>query len=226
MCSTKRAPTIVLNTSMPPSSPDVHANQYPKVESIACLHLEAPFEQDMHDMVEAIMEVADPYADDMKEESHIPLYEGSKISRLKMMLLLLNLQASFGWSDKSVTELFKFLKTQILPPQNAMPSSKDDAKKILQKLGMDYNTIHAYPNDCVLFQKDYANLERYPICNANRFHQDVQGDGILEKVLRHFPLVPRIMHMFRCPSIASLMSWHFQNCFMDGIQRILADCTT
>ena len=87
-----------------------------------------------------------------------------------------------------------------------MPSSSNDAKNILQKLGMDYNTIHACPNNCVLFQKEYANLERCPICNANRYHKDVQGDGIPKKVLRHFPLVPHIMHMFRCPSIVSLMS--------------------
>ena len=105
----------------------------------------------MHDMVEAIMEVADPRVNDMKEEAHIPLYEGSKISHLKTMLLLLNLQASFGWSDKSVTKLFKLLKTQIVLPQNEMPCRRDDAKKILQKLGMDYNTIYACPNDYVLF---------------------------------------------------------------------------
>ena len=28
------------------------------------------------------------------------------------------------------------------------------------------------------------------------------------KVLRHFPIIPRIRNMFRCKAIAELMTWH------------------
>ena len=43
------------------------------------------------------------------------------------------------------------------------------------------------------------------------------------KFLRHFPLIPRIKHMFRCKEIASLMSWHVENRSTDGIMRIPSD---
>ncbi len=93
---------------MTPSSPDAHtievappdeSDEHPSVEML---------ESEMNDMVEAIFEATDPIADDMKQEARTTLYEGSRISRLKTVLALLNLQASFGWSDKSVTELFRY----------------------------------------------------------------------------------------------------------------------
>ena len=40
------------------------------------------------------------------------------------------------------------------------------------------------------------------------YKEDVQGDMIPHKVLRHFSLIPRIKHMFRCKGIANCMSWH------------------
>lgn len=120
--------------------------------------------------------------------------------------------------------VYRLLKNHILPAQNTMPSCRDDARKILQKLGVDYDTIHACPNDCVLFRKEYAELEKCPTCGTNRYRKDLQGSTVPEKVLRHFPLIPRIQHMFRCKTIAGLMSWHSQNRSKDGIQRIPADC--
>ena len=85
--------------AMTPSSLDRHTIKDPPVEML---------EEEMNDMVEAIFEATDPIADDMKQEARTALYEGSRISRLKTVLALLNLQASFGWSDKSVTELFRY----------------------------------------------------------------------------------------------------------------------
>ena len=76
----------------------------------------------------------------------------------------------------------------------------------------------------MLFPKEYVELEKCPKCNADRYCKDVQGDAVLEKVLRHFPLLPRIQHMIRCKSIARLMSWHSQNKSTDGMQRIPANC--
>jgi hypothetical protein len=102
-----------VNISMASTSPEVHANEYPQVESNDYPHMEIPFEPEMDEMVEAIMEATDPVADDIKQEARTPLYEGSRISRLKTLLALLNLQASFGWSDKSVTELFRYASSDV-----------------------------------------------------------------------------------------------------------------
>ena len=67
-------------------------------------------------------------------------------------------------------------------------------------------------------------MEKCPTCGADRYRKDLQGGIVPEKVLRHFPLIPRIKHMFRCKTIARLMSWHSQNRSTDGVQRIPADC--
>ena len=70
--------------------------------------MDIPFETDMDEMVEAIMKATDRVVDDIKQEARTTLYEGSRISCMKSLLALLNLQASFGRSDKSVTKLFKY----------------------------------------------------------------------------------------------------------------------
>ena len=93
---------------MASTSAEVDVNEYPQVDPNDYPHMEIPFEPEMDEMVEAIMEATDPDADDIKQEACTALYEGSRISRLKTLLALLNLQASFGWSDKNVTELFRY----------------------------------------------------------------------------------------------------------------------
>ncbi|MCO5556418.1 hypothetical protein L7F22_009967 [Adiantum nelumboides] len=104
-----------------------------------------------------------------------------------------------------------------------MPESRNAAKKTLATLGLDYESIHACPNDHVLFRKELAKEVHCPQCHASRYREDVQGNKVPAKVLRHFPLIPRIKHMFRCKEIAGLMSWHANNKSIDGMMRVPAD---
>ena len=150
------------------------------------------------------------------------LYEGAKVSKLRTLLGILNLQSVYGWSDASVTALFALLK-QILPKGNCMPESRSAGKRILTTLGLDYESIHVCPNDHVLFKKELANKVKCPTCAAPRYREDLQGDRIPNKVVRHFPLIPRIKHIFRCKGIASLMSCHATNKSTDGKMRVPAD---
>ena len=101
-----------------------------------------------------------------------------------------------------------------------MPKSQTEAKKTLATLGLDYEVIHTCPNDHVLFGKELANEVLCPQCGASRYQEDVQGDKVPRKVLRHFPLIPHIKHMFRCKKIASLMSWHGDKKSKDGTMGV------
>ena len=103
------------------------------------------------------------------------------------------------------------------------PQQRNAAKKTLATLGLDYENIHACPNDHVLFRKELANEVRCPQCHASHFREDVQGNRVPNKVLRHFPLIPRIKHMFRCREIPGLMSWHAENRSTDGNMCAPAD---
>lgn len=45
----------------------------------------------------------------LRKEADTPLYPGASISRLATSILILNLQATYKWSDRSVTSLFGYL---------------------------------------------------------------------------------------------------------------------
>ena len=49
----------------------------------------------------------EPKEEVMRKLARLPLYNGANISVLRASLTMLNLQSIFGWSDASVTELFK-----------------------------------------------------------------------------------------------------------------------
>ena len=102
----------------------------------------------------------------------------------------------------------RLLKDHFLSDGYDMPPTRGDAKKLLKSVGMDYTKIHACPNDCVLFCNEYEHLHICPKCGEKRFTEDLVGEAIPPKVLFHFSIIPRIKSMFRCKSIAQLMSWH------------------
>ena len=117
----------------------------------------------------------------------------------------------------------RLLKDQILPAGNEMPPTRTDAKKLLTSIGMEYNKIHACRNDCILFRKEHEHLQECPQCGSSRYREDVIGKAIPVKVLRHFPIIPRIKSMFRCKDIARLMTWHQSTRSTDEVMRVPAD---
>ena len=85
----------------------------------------------------------------LENNSVKPLYLGcTTFTRLSRVLALLNLKERFGWSDKSFTELLVLLKN-MLPEDNMLPKNHYEVKKILCLVGMEYQKIHACPNDCI-----------------------------------------------------------------------------
>ena len=97
----------------------------------------------------------------IKEQCNKLLYKGEKVSKLRVLLGLLNLQTIYGWSDVSVIALFQLLH-KILPEGNCMLESRTEAKKTLATLGLDYEGIHACHNDYVFFRKEIANEVQCP----------------------------------------------------------------
>ena len=51
---------------------------------------------------------ADKDHQNMRKLARLPLYNGAKISVLRASLAMLNLQSIYGWSDASVSELFRY----------------------------------------------------------------------------------------------------------------------
>lgn len=150
-----------------------------------------------------------------------PLYEGSPMNRLGTILMLLNLCSIHGVNNNCQDELFSLLKIDILPRPNTLPESRYEACKVIKKLGLAYDTIHACEKGCVLFRKEHADATHCTKCNMSRY---VDGSTTIpRKVLRHFPLIPRLKRMYRCSNIAGLMQWHSRNGSSDGLTRSVVD---
>jgi hypothetical protein len=77
-----------------------------------------------------------------------PLFSGCKKeqNKLHVVLTLLQINASNGWSDKCFNELLQFLN-DLFPKVNVLPRSTYQAKKIVCPLGLEVEKIYACRND-------------------------------------------------------------------------------
>ncbi|XP_027915074.1 uncharacterized protein LOC114174430 [Vigna unguiculata] len=166
--------------------------------------------------------------DNLCNDAEKPLYaECTKYTRLSAVLKLFNVKARNGWTDKSFTELLELL-SDMLPKGNTLPTRNYDAKKILCPMGMEYQKIHACPNDCVLYRKELAMLHQCPRCGVSRYkqkHSEFESDskGPPAKVLWYLPVVPRLKRLFSNANDAKLMRWHADGRTTDGHLRHPAD---
>ena len=96
----------------------------------------------------------------MSTDTETSLYISStKFIRLSTVLRLMNLKVANGWSDKSFIELLELLNEMLLDG-NTLPTRNYDVKKILCPMGMEYKRIHACPNDCILYRKEFEGLKK------------------------------------------------------------------
>ena len=72
-----------------------------------------------------------------------------------------------NWSNKSFNMLLELLK-DAFPPGETLPRSHYDALKMLRELGLGYVSIHACKYDCVLFWKEFKDLDQCPECKTSR----------------------------------------------------------
>ncbi|XP_073131634.1 uncharacterized protein [Henckelia pumila] len=145
-------------------------------------------------------------------------------TKLSALVKLYNLKARYSWSDKSFTDLLSLLG-EMLPNENELPSSLYDAKKSLCALGMNYVKIHACPNDCILYRKEYENLTNCPVCGTSRWKLGKKAtlNGVPAKVLWYFPPIPRFQRLFRNKEICKELTWHVDKRVLDGYLRHPAD---
>ena len=163
-------------------------------------------------------------------DAETPLYPScSSHNKLSAIVSLFRLKTQNGWSDKSFNDLLETL-LDMLPEENVLHTSLYDVKKFLKSFDMGYEKIHACGNDCCLFRKRFKKLDKCPKCKASRWKTNVHtGEtkkGVPQKVLRHFPVIPRLKRMFRSEEMAKDLRWHFTNKSSDGKLRHPVDSVT
>jgi len=88
--------------------------------------------------------------------------------RLSATLKLFSLKARHGWTDTSFTERLELLK-EMPPENNTLPIHNYEANKVLCPMDLEFQKIHACPNDCVLYKDEFASLKACPTCGLLRW---------------------------------------------------------
>jgi hypothetical protein len=161
--------------------------------------------------------------EEAQQHAHARIFYGSRLSVLSAILEILNLQTRYKASNIMLDDLFRLLHDLILPSGNSMPGSWVEAKKVLKSIGMEYQIIHACPNDCVLYRCDHASKLTCPECDTPRYKDNMVTNKVPQKAMRYFPLIPRLLHTYRCSDLAELQVWHSKHRSSDGIMRMAVD---
>nr|GEV32307.1 hypothetical protein [Tanacetum cinerariifolium] len=91
-----------------------------------------------------------------------------------------------------------------------LPPSYYVIKKIFKRIGLGYESIHAYKHDCYLFWgDDNKDLDLCPMCNMSRWKDsNTSGKKVPKKVLRYFSIIPRLQRLYKSSHTAKEMIWH------------------
>lgn len=158
-----------------------------------------------------------------KQHATTRIFEGARLSQLSTILELLNLQSKFNVSNIMIDCLLRSMHDLILPEGNTLPSSWKQAKKILRSIGMKYEIMHACPNDCILYRKQYADCIVCPECETPRYKANMATEKVPQKAMRYFPLIPRLLHTYRCSDLAEYQVWHANHRSEEGVMRMAVD---
>ena len=191
---------------------------------------------DVGNTVDMIHAMKDEFMEDpilfkkLLEDAEKPLYPGcAKFTKLSALVKLYNVKARYGWSDKSFSDLLQILG-DMLPVNNEMPLSMYEAKKTLNALGMEYEKIHACPNDCILYRNKFQDASSCPTCGMSRWKANKvrvrNTKRIPAKVLWYFPPIPRFKRMFQSPKTAKDLKWHAHGRENNGKLRHPVDTPT
>lgn len=174
--------------------------------------------------------VEDPRYKFLLKECDKELFVGCKYSNLSFTLRLYHIQCIGGISNKAFGMLLELLR-DAFPQLTSLPTSANEVKKLTQDLGLGYQKIHACPNDCMLYWQEREGQQACHICNASRYiSADESGKSSTShksmrpaKVLRYFPLIPRLKRLYMCEKTAGEMRWHEIGLTKDGKLRHPAD---
>ena len=199
---------------------DVHMQVMEALDSGDALHREYAAEPEMDvedDMDSDTMQGLEK----LYRQCTTPLYTGSKCSVVSATIVIMKMCVVFGVSNNFTSELLRYLSEDLLPEGNKLPCSQYAAAKTIRKLGMDYNNIHACPDGCVLYEGEHAELNVCPSCSKSRWMEGT--NSVPSKVIRHFPLIPRLKRMWRSPEIAGMLIGYTRRISEDGIMQSVVD---
>ena len=111
----------------------------------------------------------------------------------------------------------------MLPPSNSLPRTYQDLSSIMKEIGMHYESIHACPDDHVIYYNQHEFATECPECHISRYRIDQVTKKVSHNALHYIPIIPRLQRLFRCNNIMQFMDYHARKRSQDDITRIPAD---
>ncbi|KAL6209228.1 hypothetical protein ACLB2K_020171 [Fragaria x ananassa] len=120
------------------------------------------------------------------EDGDQPLYHGcDHTTEMNFLVESFNWKTKHVLSDACYGDFLEFIKG-LLPEENLVPLTVNNAKKTLSVLGMDYEKIHACPNDCILYRGEkYKEADVCPGCGVSRFKRFYQSTKTANNLTWH-----------------------------------------
>ncbi|XP_062080165.1 uncharacterized protein LOC133784914 [Humulus lupulus] len=165
------------------------------------------------------------YYNDLFAEMESPLFPGcEKYTSLNFVAKLMHFKVLGKIPNKFFDGILELLE-DAFPSPNKIPKSHYAAKRLMRKLGLGYESIHVCKHDCALFWKENVGKHKCPICGEDRWvDKNTKGKKVAQKVMRYFPLTPRLMRKYASRHISQHMRWHHEGRVKeDGIMRHPAD---
>lgn len=92
----------------------------------------------------------------------------------------------------------------ILPEGNLLPTSYQEAYKIIKPYIVPEVVFHVCVNDCVLYRGEHKNCDVCPKCNEPRF----KAKSIPRRTFHYLPLSPRFIRSYGTEGISYLLQSH------------------
>ncbi|XP_060961811.1 uncharacterized protein LOC133032017 [Cannabis sativa] len=158
--------------------------------------------------------------DDLFKEMEAELYPGCKKSALNALVKLMHCKVLNRWSNHSFDMLLSIL-IDLFPEGTKLPKSHYESKMRLRNLGLGYDSIDVCKYNCAIFWKENEKKEFCPVCGESRWvKRKGKGKKVPHKVMRYFPLTPRLKRLYCSRHTAEDMRWHYsQRPKEDGVLR-------
>jgi hypothetical protein len=96
------------------------------------------------------------------------LYEGARMTSGNFCLAMSKIKTDHNLPEVAMDELYKLI-SRVMPVGNVVPRSTYSAKKTLASVGLEYESIHACPQHCILYRGEYEALTECPFCEQPRY---------------------------------------------------------
>eukprot|EP00111_Clytia_hemisphaerica_P011821 TCONS_00034748-protein len=140
------------------------------------------------------------FNEDLYTESDVAktkLYPGSELTVLEAIFLKIRTFVGHTSSKAELSEIFRNDHQHVLPKPNNMPSSYEEAYKLIEPFLLPLETYDVCVDDCMLFRGEHSEKDQCVLCGKDRRYPN----GRPKRIFKYFPLGPQIARLYGSESL-------------------------